>query len=233
MDYITLQGRVEDELNRPDMSARIQNWINEVRDEIADGTIPILTSPSQGAHKFSWTYASTAVSTSTQNNDWPDGFIEEISFFEVSQEKPLVKVDAAYFDSLLYSDYNLSDTGTPTNYVDRGTSYDLFPTPSSAVELYLRYYSYPTALSNQGDEYTVDEKVPSLIIAATCLKAARFLHDVDLINIFKQYTQEYYVAAVNKDRMGKWRSRQLRIKTYGDFDMSYWKGMHQIGDNTE
>lgn len=232
MDYITFQGRVEDEINRSDMSTRIQDWVNEVRDEIADGTIPILTSPSQGGHRFSWLYSSTAVSTSTMNNDWPDGFIEEISFFETSQERPLVKIDAAYFDSLMYSDYNLSDTA-PTNYVDRGTSYDLYPTPSSAVELYLRYYSYPTALENQGDEYTIDTEVPSLIIAAACLKAARFLHDADLINIFKQYTQEYYVAAVNKDRMRKWRNRQLRIKTYSDFDMSHWKGIHQIGEPSE
>ena len=200
MNYLTLQGRVEDELNRTDMSTRIATWVNEVRMEIADGTIPILASPSQGSHKFSWCYASTAVSTSTMNNDWPSDFIEEISFFEVSAEKPLVKVDQAYYDALMYSDYNLTDTGTPTNYVDRGTSYDLYPTPSGATELYLRYYAYPTALSNQGDEYTIDTRVPSLIISAACLKAARFLHDADLINIFKQYTQEYYIAAVNKDR---------------------------------
>lgn len=237
MNYITLQGRVEDEINRPDMSTRIATWVNEARAEIADGTIPVLVSPSQGANLFSWSYSSTAVSTSTMNNDWPSDFIREISLFETSAERPLVKIDPVYFDQLLYSEtdgtYSLTTTGTPTNYVDRGTGYDLFPTPSGAVELYLRYCAYPTALSNQGDEYTIDEQVPSLIIAAACLKAARFLHDNDLINIYKQYTQEYYVAAVNKDRMRKWGNRQLRIKTYSSFDRSHWKGIHQIGDCVE
>jgi hypothetical protein len=237
MNYLTLQGRVEDELNRSDMSTRIQSWISEARNEIADGTIPILASPTQGVHKFSWCYSSAAVSTSTMNNSWPTDFMEEISFFETSAEKPLVKLDPVYFDQLLYSEtggtYSLTTTGTPTNYIDRGTSYDLFPTPSGAVELYLRYYAYPIALTNQEDEYTIDTKVPSLIIAATCLKAARLLHDVDLINIFKQYAQEYYAAAVNKDRSLKWKNRQLRVKTYGDFDISHWKGIHQIGDYPE
>jgi len=46
LHYLT--GRVEDEINRPDMSTKIQTWINEARDEIADGTIPILVSPPRG-----------------------------------------------------------------------------------------------------------------------------------------------------------------------------------------
>jgi hypothetical protein len=232
MNYLALQDRVEDEIDRPDMSTNIQSWVNEARREIADGTIPIFSYPTQGAYKFSWSYASAAVSTSTMNNAWPTDFMEVISFFESSGEAPLIPIDPARFDQLLYStDNNLTDTGTPTNYVDRGSNgYDLYPTPSGAVELYLRYYSYPTALSNQGDEYTIDTELPSLIIALACLKAARRLHDKELVAFYKEVTSEYYMAAINKDKMKKWRGRQLKMKTYSDFDNSHWKGIHQVGD---
>lgn len=232
MNYITLQGRVEAEIGRTDLSTNIQSWIAEARKEIADGTIPLLVSPTQGVHRFSWTYSSTAVSTSTGNNAWPSDFIEEISFFENSAGSPIIKLDAPYFDQLLSDGtYTLTATGTPTNYIDRGTTYDLYPSPSGSVELYLRYYAYPTALSAHGDEYTIDTEVPSLIITSATLKAARFLHDGDMVELFKQYASEYYVAACNKDRIRKFKGRQLRVKTYGDVGISYWKGMHQIGDS--
>ena len=234
MNYITLQQRIEDEILRTDLSTKIQTWIGEARNEIADGTVPFATRESDGAHRFSWLYTSTAVSTSAQNNSWPTDFIEEISFLEVSDEKPLVKIDPVYFDQLLYSEtdgtYGLTTTGTPSNYVDRGTTYDLYPIPTGATELYLRYYGYPTALAANGDEYTIDTKIPQVIIYAVCVKAYSYLRDKDAMGFYKGLATEYYSAAVNRDRKKKWVNRQLRVKTYGDFDISHWKGMHQIGE---
>ena len=234
MNYLTLQSRVEDEVLRTDMSTGIQTWINEARAEIADGTVPLASKQSDGAYRFRWLYTSTAVSTSTMNNSWPSDFIEEISFLETSKEKPLVKIDPVYFDQLLYSEtdgtYSLSTTGTPTNYVDRGSSYDLFPTPASAVELYLRYYGYPADLSANGDEETIDTTIPMVIVYATCIKVYTLLRDKDAMKFYKDLTTEYYIAAVNRDRKSRWTNRQLRMKTYGDFDISHWKGMHQIGE---
>lgn len=234
MNYITLQGRVEDEINRVDLSTEIQTWINEARSQIADGTLPIRQRPAQGVHRFTWLYTSTAVSTSTANNDWPTDFIEEISFLETSKEKPLVKVDPVYFDQLLYSEtdnkYDLTSSGVPTNYVDRGDSYDLYPSPSSAVEIYLRYYGYPTDLSANGDEYEIDKRVPALIIYTACLIAATYMHDTQLKDHYREVVRDYYEAAVNRNKLRKWKNRNLRIKTPADFDLGHWKGLHQTGE---
>lgn len=234
MNYSTFKSRIEDELNRADLSTQIGTWINEARNEIADGSVPLASKITEGAYRFSWLYTSTAVSTSAQNNSWPSGFIEEISFFETSKEKPLVKLDPVYFDQLLYSEtdgtYGLDTTGIPTNYIDRGTSYDLYPAPSSSVELYLRYYGYPTTLSANEDEYTIDTTIPMLIVYAVCLKAYLYLRDKDAVNLYKSIASEYYNSAVNRDRKKRWANRQLRMKTYGDFDISHWKGIYQTGE---
>lgn len=233
MDYATFKERVEDEIIRTDLSTNIATWINEARDEIADGTIPIPTSKSQGAYRFSWSYANTAVSTSIATNAFPTDMIEEISMLYVSQEKPLTKIMPQYFDELLYSEtdnqYNLSDTGDPKCYIPRGANYELFPDPASSVELYLRYWGYPTALTAAADEETIDTKVPSLIIMLACYKVARYIHDDKLIKHYKEYVGDYYVAAVNRDRMAKFTNRKLRMKSYGDYDTGHWKGMFQIG----
>jgi hypothetical protein len=168
-----------------------------------------------------------------QNNDWPSDFIEEISFLETSKEKPLVKIDPVYFDQLLYSQtdgkYTLSTSGTPTNYIDRGDSYDLYPSPSSSTELYLRYYGYPTDLSANTVEYEIDKRVPMLIIYTTCLIAANRLHDKSLKDMYEEAVMEHYENAVNKNKLRKWKNRNLRMKTPADYDISHWKGMHQTG----
>jgi len=230
MNYLTLQSRVESEILRTDMSTRIATWVNEARSEIADGTVPLATKPSDGAYRFRWLYTSTAVSTSTMNNSWPSDFLQEISILEVSKEKPLVKIDPVYFDQLLYSTgISLSDTGLPTNYIDRGSTYDLYPSGTSC-ELYLRYFGYPTALSANEDEEAIDTQVPTLIIYATCIKVYTHLRDMEAMKFYKDVCTEYYTSAVNKDRKGKWANRQLRMKSYGDFDISHWKGMHQTGE---
>lgn len=232
MNYITLQGRVEDEINRVDLSTEIQTWINEARSQIADGTLPVRVRPAQGVHRFSWTQADTTVSTSIASNDWPSDFIEEISFVQAAGEKPMVKIDPVYFDMLIYDNtkYTLSTQGAPANYVDRGSSYQLYPAPSGAMDFYLRYYAYPTDLSANADEYEIDTQVPMLILYTTCLIAARYMHDTALKNEFRDVCADYYEAAVNKDRKNKWANRNLRMKTYTDFTKSHWKGLHQIGD---
>ena len=54
MNYSTYKSRVEDEVNRTDLSTNIGTWINEARSEIADGTLPVLlaTNKNQGIYKF-------------------------------------------------------------------------------------------------------------------------------------------------------------------------------------
>jgi hypothetical protein len=114
-------------------------------------------------------------------------------------------------------------------YIPRGANYELFPDPASSIELYLRYWGYPTALVAAADEYTIDTTVSSLIIMLTTYKAACYLHDDKLKKEYKEYVGDYYFAAVNRDRMKKFANRKLRMKTVGDYDIGHWKGMFQIG----
>ena len=224
------------EMNRPNtMTTKISTWVNDVRREIADGNLPILATPSQGAYRFTWSHSSTSITltTSIQTNSWPGDFIECQSFFDVANEKALDRVDAVYFDQLLQASTDtITDSGTPHTYVDRGATYDLYPAPSSALEYILRYSSYPIELTTAADTVdTMDSEIPMLVIAATCLKYARYLHDEDLIKHYKEIVTEYYIAATNKDKMRKWRGRQLRMKSYSDFGSAQWKGIHHIGES--
>jgi hypothetical protein len=227
---------ISDELNRAITTASISTHVNLVRREIADGVLPILATPSQGAYRFTWAQSSTSITltTSVATNSWPGDFIECISFFEVANERALERVDSVYFDQLLQSSSttNLTDSGTtPHTYVDRGATYDLYPALSSALEFILRYWAYPGEITEAaGEEEEIDTEVPLLVVYATCLKFARLLHDNDLIKLYKELTTEYYLAAVTKDKMRKWRGRQLKMKTYGDFDIAHWKGIHHVAE---
>jgi hypothetical protein len=234
MDYSTYKSRVEDEVNRTDLSTNIGTWINEARSEIADGTLPVLlaSNANQGAYKFEWSYKSSTISTSTTLNDWPTDFMEDISFFDVAAEKPLIKIPRSQFDDLLYAetdeDYDLGDTGIPRAYIPRGYQYELFPVPTTKRDFYLRYYAYPTDLTADGDEEEIDLQVPSLVIAASALKAARYLHDEAMKNIMKEQVVEYYMAARNKDRKWKFANRDLRMGTYRERGINLHKGRRQI-----
>ena len=138
MEISTYMDRISDELLRSVATASISLHVNEVRREIADGTLPVLATPSQGAYRFTWAQSSTSITltTSVQTNAWPGDFIECISFFRLtSSEKVLEIVDPVYFDQLLIAgNDDLSDTGTPHTVVDRGATYDLFPAPNTAIE---------------------------------------------------------------------------------------------------
>jgi hypothetical protein len=226
---------ITDELNRAVATATVSTYVNLVRREIADGTIPIMASPSQGAYRFTWAQSSTSITltTSVQTNAWPGDFIECINFFEIGNERSLQKMDIVYFDQLLYSEtynaWDLATSGTPIVFIDRGATYDLYPAPLTALEFLLRYWAYPADLvEGVTDEVTMDTEIPYLVIAATCLKYARYLHDNDLIKHYKELTTEYYLAAMTKDKMRKWRGRQLKMKSYGDFDIAHWKSIHHV-----
>ena len=84
-----------------------------------------------------------------------------------------------------------------------------------------------------GEEEEIDTEIPMLVVYATCLKFARMLHDDDLIKLYKEMTTDSYLAAMTKDKMRKWRGRQLKMKTVDDFDIAHWKGIHHIAQPLE
>ena len=220
MNYTTLQSRVANEILRDDLTTEIATWINEARNEIADDTTPIAVSDSPGSYRYTWTQTNLSTTLSVALNDWPSDFIEEISLFYETEERPLTKIDPAYYDHLLAADIDgLTETGDLWGYINRGTQYELIPAPTTSP-LYLRYYAYPTTLTADADEYEIDKQIPSIIIAAAALKAARYLHDEKLMAFFMDQLKVGLTAIRNKDKKLKWANRLVRIKTYSDYDMS-------------
>lgn len=219
MNYTTLQSRVAAEILRDDLTTEIATWINEARNEIADDTIPVVVSDSPGTYRYRWSQANLSTTLSVALNDWPTDMIEEISFFYTTDEVPIKKIDSAYFDELLYSaSYGAADTGAPEAYINRGSQYQLYPDPNGTkYPMYLRYYAYPAALSGGNDEKEIDLQIPSLIIAAASLKAARYLHDEKLMAFFTQQLTIGLAAIRNKDKKLKFANRHPRIRTYTDY----------------
>ena len=117
---------ISDELNRAVTTASVSTYVNQVRREIADGTLPVSATKAPGAYRFTWSQSSTSITltTSVQTKAWPGDFIECITFFRVPDEKVLEKVDPVYFDQMLAADSSssLSSTGTRHSFVDRGVT---------------------------------------------------------------------------------------------------------------
>ncbi len=228
MDYSTLKSRVAGELNRDDLTTLVATWVNEARKQIADGTLPI---PGLGFHRFSWLYLNTTVSlvSGTALYDWPSDCIDEISLFYPTKNKPLVKVeDPAYMDALYYDGNDYDATGVPANYLLRGTQYEIYPIPDAAYTIYLRYYALPAALSNTGDQETIDTKIPEIIISAASLLGAIYLHDTELIDLFMGTTQIRHDNAVSQDNRRKAVNSTQRIMTFRDFNLAHFRAKREM-----
>jgi len=100
----------------------------------------------------------------------------------------------------------------------------LYPIPNDAYALTAYYYGYPETLVNGSDEKTIDRKCPDLIREICCYEGAVYLHDQDLQVQFGESVKNRYFNLVVSDRRREFANTDLRMKTYGDIDMSLYKG---------
>ena len=225
MDYEAYKSRVASETGRDDQAALIATVINEARKQIADGSLPI---PDIGDDRFSWMYQKDEVVTVSgiALYDLPAGFIDEISFFYPADNKPLLKKESWEMDKEYCRGNAYDATGEPAHYVLRGTQYQIYPCPNGVYTYWMRYYAYPTDLAADDSEYTIDTKIPALVISAASLLLAMNLHDAELIDLFGGITQTRYENAARSDTMRQVANNQnLRILTHKDFNTTHFKAL--------
>lgn len=225
MDYSTYKTRVASETGRDDQATLIADMINEARHQVVDGTLPILDI---GDHRFSWTYQKDELATTdgTALYDLPAGFIDEVDFFYPTENKPLLKKDGPEMVREYYRGNDYDDTGEPAHIVLRGTQYQIYPCPAGVYTYWCEYNKYPTDLAADADEYTIDLRIPALVVAGASLLLAMAIHDMELVDLFLGITQTRYENAVRADTIRQVANNPgLRILTHRDFSTTHFKAI--------
>jgi len=226
MNYGNLKTTIANKIDREDLSTQIAIWIYDARRNIVNGFLPIVAKADQAYHRFSWSYANTTLTTtaSTATVDLPSDYIDELDVFHASENTPLVKSSIPELDNAYFANDDSTGTGKPTNYSVLATQVKLHPIPDGVYSLTLHYYAFPETLSDDSDEKTIDKVCPGLIIDLCCYEAAAYLHDEKLQMYFGEAAKNRYFNLVTYDKRRQWTRKDMRMKTFRDFDMSLYKG---------
>ncbi len=235
MNFLTLQSRVVDYLDRTDLTTKIQNWINDARKDIAL------------KKKFDYLYEEATCSTSAGSARYalPADYLGHLVVW--CGQKKLSRILPREADELTQSDIDadsislylevesgstvlVNDTGyaPPDYYIDRGMEIELYPTPDDVYTLTLKYYAQPEDFTVNADYDFISTFHFEAIIWGAAWRGAMYLDDeVKKVT----YKENYYNAIgemIQKDQENKLADTRVRFKTYRDYDLTTFKRLTKV-----
>jgi len=227
MNREDIRDRVADYLDRSDLTTRINNWINDVRRDIAL------------KYNFNYLYAEATCTTSAGSARYalPEDYLGHLTI--MLDDKKLMKVAPREFDELTGIDHDVTtttgyltysedtgdETSTPDYYVDRGMEIELYPAPDAAYTLKMRYYAQPEEWTDDANEDYVSRFHYEAMIWGVCLRGAMFLEEDNKIAIYAQAYQSAIDEMIKREheQYQKPKDNFSRIKTWQDFDPTTFK----------
>lgn len=242
MDYGTIVDRVRDYLDRDDLGtsisaplsgSRIGKWVNDTRKYIA------------GTYDFNYLYVEATIMTSAGSAIYslPEDYLGHLTMF--CQSLKLARVGAREFDELTGIDTtpsdntpylttrNVSPSGAPEYYIDRGMSFELYPAPDSAYLVTLKYYAQPADFGITTDEDYISRFHFEVIIFGAALRGALFLDDEQKITNYTQAFKIMLGEMLSKEKEKQKMDNKFRVKSWKDFDLESFKRMLKIDNNQD
>jgi hypothetical protein len=229
MDRQEIRERVIDYLDRDDIDDRVNDWINDVRRDIA--------------LKFNFNYLYTdawaLTSAGSARYPLPTDYLGHLTL--LVNDKKLMKVGAREFDELegtqvdvtevtpylTYSEGTVNDDseGEPDYYIDRGMEFDLYPIPAAEYTMTMRYYAQPAIWSSDSDEDYISRFHFETIIWGTCLRGAMFLEEDTRIVIYADAYKTSVDEMIKREQeqFKKPQDNFSRMKTWKDMDLTTLK----------
>lgn len=154
-------------------------------------------------------YATSTITTVASTGDYnvPSDHGRTLSMMNVTSNWLMVEDFTKNFD-LVDADGNL--TGQPTHFTIQGNKYRLFPIPSGAETLRIRYYKVPAPLASNNDVTNLPIECDNLLILYGWFSILNYLHKYDQADrITLNYTSLLKKAKVAN---GKILDRMLRFQ---------------------
>lgn len=189
MNFVQIQNRIADYLNRTDLSSYIPDWINQaMRNVENDMNLPYMKKTS--------TALTTVAGTATYS--LPSLLKRIRSFYlTVNDGKNFLYPLNDDEEETFTSDPTPSNT-IPTRYSISATDGDdiktvtLFGTPDDAYASRLRYWGFSTSLSGDTDTNWLTKQKPEILIYGACLEAEPFLMKDERINTWNAFYKKAF-----------------------------------------
>jgi hypothetical protein len=238
MNRVTIRNRVIDYLDRSDLNTKIENWINDVRLDLA--------------LKYNFRYLFTEATANTVAGSaryaLPSDYLGHLVLW--LGPKKLMRVSQREFDELTQTDSTAdasprelslesghtvnttSIVAVPDYYIERGMEIDLYPTPDASYVLTLRYYaqpeSYDTGTGGDSEEDYLMRFHPEAIIWGAALRGAIYLDDEQKKANFAAAYKSTIEEMIYREKQNLNEDTHPRMKNWLDFDLSTFKRMVRV-----
>jgi hypothetical protein len=223
MDASTMRSRIANYLDRTDLNADINNWIQDARQDLA------LT------YNFHYLYkeATTNVSAGQNRYALSSDYMDHLTLFYYEAGnigKKLGRVSPGTFDEMAgLTETTCVASGVPEYYVIYGREVEVHPTPNNTCtadsgKLKIRYYSKAPSLTADDDEDYMSIHHYEAIVYGTCVRGCLWLNDM---NNLRKWETAYNKAKEIMLRREKDRevtdNKSIRFKHWSDYDPDMMK----------
>ncbi len=234
MIYSTIQSRVAEYLDRSDLTTEIQAWINDTRKSIAVEALA-------ASHTFNYLYTEATLETSAGSATYalPDDYLGRLTI--MYGDKKLAHVDAREFDegnsvdaikqannTFLITTNENTGSGEPDYYIDRGMEIELFPNPTGAETITLKYYAQPEDFTLDAEEDYLCRFHADAVVFGTVIRGAAYLDDQAKLQIFQPLYEKEMKKIIYKEKMNEKSYSTVRMKTYKDFNLAIFQKKYRI-----
>lgn len=227
MDASTMRERVAHYLDRDDVDANINDWMQDARQDLA------LT------YNFHYLYkeATTNVSAGQNRYTLSSDYLDHLTLFYYEGGnigKKLGRISPGIFDEMAgLTETTCAGSGVPEYYVIYGREIEVHPTPNAECtadsgKLKIRYYSKAPSLTADSDEDYMAIHHYEAIIYGACARGCLFLNDGDNLRKWSQaYDQTKQVMLQREKDREVTDNKSIRFRHWKDYDVEMMKRIFQ------
>jgi hypothetical protein len=239
VNRLNLRNRVVDYLDRSDLNVKIENWINDTRNDLAL------------KYNFRYLYSestSTVTSAGTSQYSLPTDYLGHLVIWVGA--KKLMRLSAREFDELTQTDIDAdaaprylpleggssvttsSISAPPDYYVDRGMSIELYPTPDQGYTITYKYYAQPEAYDTGSGGDTEEDYIMRFhfeaVMWGAALRGAIYLDDEQKKANFAAAYKSAIEEMVGREKTNQAEDTHPRMKDYKDYDLATFKRLVRV-----
>lgn len=223
MEASDMRIRVAAYLDRDDLDADINNWMQDTRQDLA------LT------YNFHYLYkeATTNVSAGQNRYTLSSDYLDHLTLFYTEGGtigKKLGRVNPGIWDEMAgLSETTCAASGAPEYYVIYGREIEVHPTPNAECtadsgKLKIRYYSKAPSLTADDDEDYMCIHHYEAIIYGACIRGCLFLNDMNNLQKWGQaYDRAKQIMLQREKDREVTDNKSIRMRHWKDYDPEMMK----------
>jgi hypothetical protein len=227
MEASDMRDRVAHYLDRDDLNAKINHWMQDSRQDLA------LTYNFHYLYKEATTNVSAGQCRYTLSSDYLDHLT--LFYYEGGNiGKKLGRISPGIFDEMAgLTETTCAGSGVPEYYIMYGREIELSPTPNGTCtadggKLKIRYYSKAPSLTADDDEDYMAIHHYEAIIYGACIRGCLFLNDLNNLQKWqKAYEDAKRVMLMREKDREVSDNKSVRMRHWKDYDVGMMRRIFQ------